>query len=574
MTISNALTNVNKMKLVFVTLDTLQNVRDMTDTRYNYLETRGYYTVNDGGGAKYYADLTDTTSADDGGSIIVGITGTRWKLMHSAKKIVNVRQFGAKGDGVTDDTLSITNGVKFVANIGGELQILPGTYACAVNANWDGSLSGSGFPAYTDSSFTSKAFSIKGVGGKCVLKANGAYALRIAYPFKNGSNDYHAKNIRLRDFEVDMGTAKKGVEIVAAKSLVIENINFYGGIDGTGSWADAFALGLLETGMFRLKNLNLDGTSTMVLNSGIFVNGVGAADAIIEGCDIDGYGIGIHVNNSPGDIMIHDNVVYGQGVDCIRVDCANRDCSQMRIKNNHLAYPAKHMVRLADGTTYYALAPQVIGNFLWFDKDGGHGIYMGRTLRAIIADNNMGYIDAGVGATYSGILVSANSSRWIIRGNIFERLATGGTAIKIYGFYGTVQGNLLQDIQTDDADTMFIYLNAATASRVRIQDNVCHPAGSTYYALQSDGEPASLKISTNNFYGGQVRTFTDQYREEFGIDAIYSNDGVLFKQATWNRNPIRIGNIYMWNCVSGANSGKLMAKNGQPGGDNDGNPLW
>ena len=574
MTTSNALLNATKLKYVFVTYDTIQNIRDVTDTRYNYLETRGYYTVNDGGGAKYYADLTDTTSADNGGSIIVGTSGIRWKLMHSAKKIVNVRQFGAKGDGTTDDTPAITNAIKFVSEIGGSLEILPGTYACAVNADWSGALAGSGFPAYTGASFTTKAFTIRGVGGRCVLKANGAYALRIAYPFKSGSSDYHAKNIRLRDFEVDMGSAKKGIEINSAKSLVIENINFYGGVDGTTTWADAFALGLIDTGMFRLKNLNLDGVNTMVLNSGIFVNGVGAADAIIEGCDIDGYGIGIHINNSPGDIMIHDNVVYAQGVDCIRVDCANRDCSQMRIKNNHLAYPAQHMVRLADNTTYYALAPQVIGNFLWFDKDGGDGIYMGRTLRALVNDNNMGYIDAGVGSGHAAVNVSATSSRWVIRGNIIERLATGGTAFKIAGFYGTVQGNLLQDVQTDDATTKFIDIVSATASRVRIQDNVCHPAGSTYYAVQSDGEPAAFKLSTNNFYGGVVYTFTDQYREEFSVSGIYSNSGTLFKEALWNRNPIRIGNIYMWNCVSGANTGKLMAKNGQPGGDNDGSALW
>lgn len=60
----------------------------------------GYYAARDGGGGKYSVDATDTTSADNGGTIIVAADGARWKLVHMG--VVNLLQFGAKPDGSAD----------------------------------------------------------------------------------------------------------------------------------------------------------------------------------------------------------------------------------------------------------------------------------------------------------------------------------------------------------------------------------------------------------------------------------------------------------------------------------------
>lgn len=53
-----------------------------------------------GGFFEYLA--SDTTSADDGGIVIVGLNGARWRRMISANS-VTVEHFGAMVDGVTDD---------------------------------------------------------------------------------------------------------------------------------------------------------------------------------------------------------------------------------------------------------------------------------------------------------------------------------------------------------------------------------------------------------------------------------------------------------------------------------------
>jgi len=54
---------------------------------------QGYYDKGDGGGGNYYLDVADTTSPDNGGSIIVATDGGRWKL--DQPQAENISQFGA-----------------------------------------------------------------------------------------------------------------------------------------------------------------------------------------------------------------------------------------------------------------------------------------------------------------------------------------------------------------------------------------------------------------------------------------------------------------------------------------------
>lgn len=67
--------------------------------------TLGYYEPNDSGGSVYVIRAKTEDDVDDGGSIIVLDNGNVAELMTESE--VNVKQFGAKGDGVTDDTTII-----------------------------------------------------------------------------------------------------------------------------------------------------------------------------------------------------------------------------------------------------------------------------------------------------------------------------------------------------------------------------------------------------------------------------------------------------------------------------------
>lgn len=98
-----ALGNLNRV------VSSIAALRALPHTFYTAAFVTGYYSAHDGGGGSYQYDASDTTSADNGGTVIVAADGARWKLQVIGS--VCVRQFGAKGDNVTDDTAHIANAI-------------------------------------------------------------------------------------------------------------------------------------------------------------------------------------------------------------------------------------------------------------------------------------------------------------------------------------------------------------------------------------------------------------------------------------------------------------------------------
>lgn len=99
-------------------VDSIASLRALPKTGSPHAFVIGYYAKGDGGGGAYWYDASDTISADNGGTIIVATDGGRWKLIIQGR--ISFHQFGAKGDGTTDDTMAITTACALGVAVSGQ----------------------------------------------------------------------------------------------------------------------------------------------------------------------------------------------------------------------------------------------------------------------------------------------------------------------------------------------------------------------------------------------------------------------------------------------------------------------
>lgn len=108
--------------------------------------TLGYYEPNDGGGGVYVVRSKADSDTDDGGSVIFLDNNNVAELIMDGA--VNVRQFGAKGDGKNDDTISFQNALACAKTKA--LYVPPGTYEISTNIFADDVCSVTDFGTYSN----------------------------------------------------------------------------------------------------------------------------------------------------------------------------------------------------------------------------------------------------------------------------------------------------------------------------------------------------------------------------------------------------------------------------------------
>lgn len=134
----------------------IAELRTLPKTGSKHCFVSGYYVAGDGGGGNYFIDYADTASADNGGTIIVGSDGARWKI--SSTTLPSVKQYGAKGDGIADDTARLQK----VFGEGGAIRLNSGTFLTSAALTIDYSTDTSDGVSTSFLGYLSKRYSILG----------------------------------------------------------------------------------------------------------------------------------------------------------------------------------------------------------------------------------------------------------------------------------------------------------------------------------------------------------------------------------------------------------------------------
>ena len=86
----------------------------------------GISTAFDGAAGTFKLNSSDTTSADNGGTILVDAVGRRWYRVFAGE--VCTKWFGAKGDGISDDTAALNAAAQYAVDHDKTLVFEEGTY--------------------------------------------------------------------------------------------------------------------------------------------------------------------------------------------------------------------------------------------------------------------------------------------------------------------------------------------------------------------------------------------------------------------------------------------------------------
>lgn len=197
----------------------------------NMAITTGYYAYNDGGAGKYKIINSDLTA--DNGSVI-DLTNGLQAILIVENDTVNVKQFGAKGDGTTNDSAAIANALKFRGNDylkvkfnKSETYIASGTIYLYSNTEID--LDGATIKAPTELRMLTneEAMAMTGYGVvKNISVRNGTFQGATGQVI---FGLLHASNVKFEDINfLDCGRSTHTLDLGGCDHVLIRNCRFIG----------------------------------------------------------------------------------------------------------------------------------------------------------------------------------------------------------------------------------------------------------------------------------------------------------------------------------------------------------
>jgi hypothetical protein len=446
-------------------------LKALDHTQYSLTIVQGYYTSGDlGGGIYYLKSATANPSWDNGGSQISAVDGACWQL-HNTKPLT-VRQFGAKGDGVADDTAAIQKCIN-AAGAGGTVYIPRGTYLLSSTLN---GLNGQKFIGEGTNDTLLRRFSNYGdtlafaSAGNCSVRNMWFYHGTMTQPtdtaLTNQITDRHSAHIR----------------IAAGQGIVIEDVWL---------WRMPVQLSIDTASLVKVHRCNIQGIwdpAQSACQEGVCAIAVGAAGytqiVTISECYFGGSGFGprnaTFTSTDKGiqtfsaiqdggnqygilvyqceDLIVTSNYMGGNSHSCIMANLVAGSVNlDWRITNNFIDGAG-----LAGALIYFTT--QADGTFVT-GVTVSHNILNGETLtfQGIVAYNGLGN---------SPCLTNFNISN-----NSFQ--ATVGSGIMLYNAVGgsvcnnQITGYNCRNFSTGDGTFVEAIFVSARCSSILLLGNIC-----------------------------------------------------------------------------------------------------
>jgi parallel beta-helix repeat protein len=491
------------------TFDTVAIVNSATiDASVNHIRTAGYYTNGDGGGALYKRVTSGSTGVgtpritSNGAAVI-------WEL---AENIPNVKQFGARGDGTTNDTSAMQGAIDAMS--AGDVLYFPkssGAYMV------DGlAFSGTG-QNKTRLSFISDGATIElraAVGSKNtaeIVTGEKYYVRGITFRGNKGTvSPVTSDDLTYRWHNgLYVGAiATKTLSDVKVEACTFENCHYVGLMIGSGPVAPGNILPGIDGGTF---------SNNVFLNNENGVAGGAQRNVTINGSVFRG-------NNSYS-ILIDKNSTWVSVVGNTMDTLDTSPSPTIGIYVYEADYVTVQGNSILDGKVGISVSTQaqhasIVGNTV--TSTSGNGIILQNTFFATVSDNAVS--DSG----QYGITIDNNCGRCTVSNNVvsnsgFDNIfcqapdiaivgnvctAANGSGILVSG--GTsvsVVSNICMNNDQGTADTVSSGIRLTNATQTRVIGNRCTDNQGTKtqnFGIREDGTSNNNYFAGNDFSGNKT----------------------------------------------------------------------
>lgn len=558
-----------------------------------------YYVRDAGQEGVFLYDPADTAMADNTGTVLVSSSvGARFKRVYDGS--LNVKWFGAKGNGATDDTAAIRLAIDTAQ--GGAVYFPEGTFRISA----DDAIERAAILLTASHSGTT----LHGAGNGTVIQAVHNGSITWFYMFKLTT----AKQITVRGMKFD-GNADANWLTDPEVSLnahhifyfqppadaEVDNISFSecffrgsfnSAVQSYGSFAHPYPHPV--TRQIRIENCHFEQTG----NHGVGMNEW--VDSVVTGCTFydlgmkpilaNGYGSGMCVDVSGGchNIVVSNNVGERTGYAAFKAETHERPNNVGNVSSSHVLF-ANNIVRNFKlepnlGTQYAirinGIRIAAIGN--QFENYYGRGVDMSRNAQECTIIGNLFVSNGQTGG--SGIYNSSNGGRMRIANNEIQNPI--GMGIECYGSNDLViEGNTIRNASyygislthcqravvnaNECVDNVRDGILVSTGSdRVNVTGNLCCDtriggARTQQYGIRLVDSASNVELAHNQAYNNTTADIvygaTPITTIENGIKTWYSNS--LPTTGAWQegdkvicRQPGAAGHIG-WICVSAGTFG-------------------